>query len=331
MKITFYDTRSYDKLWFKPLLKEAGHDVRFVENRLDINTLEYAVGSDAICIFVNDRVDASIAQRLSEMKIGLILLRNAGYNNVDMKAAQNNGIRIMRVPAYSPVSIAEYAASLILALNRKIHKAYNRTRDFNFNIDGLTGMNLYHKTAGVIGTGRIGQMMIDILKGFHMHVIAYDPYPNSALDLTYVSLDELMQQSDIITLHCPLTEETHHLINQHTIDLMKKGVILINTSRGGLIDTQALIEGINSRKIGAVGLDVYEEEDSYFFSDWSEKIMKDRDLARLITFPNVLLTSHQAFLTTEALKEIAVTTLENISAYLDNVPTSNEICYQCAL
>lgn len=329
MKIAFYDTRPYDKLWFDPLLKEAGHEPRYIENRLNRHTLEYAQDAEAICVFVNDKVTGDIINRLAEMDIRLILLRSAGYNNVDMKAAYEKKIRILRVPAYSPAAVAEYAASLMLAVNRKTHKAYARTRDFNFNIDGLTGMDLYNKTAGVIGTGRIGQMMIDILKGFHMNVIAYDPYPNNQLDIHYVSQDVLMKQSDIISLHCPLTNETRHIINDRSIDLMKDGVILINTSRGALIDTQALIKGINSHKIGGVGMDVYEEEDSYFFEDWSNKIMEDRDLARLITFPNVLLTSHQAFLTTEALHQIAETTLENIKAYNDDVFSPNEICYQC--
>lgn len=329
MKIAFYDTRPYDKLWFDPLLKEAGHEPRYIENRLDIHTLEYARGADAICVFVNDKVTKEIVDRLADMKIHLILLRSAGYNNVDMKEAYEKHIRILRVPAYSPAAVAEYAASLLLAVNRKTHKAYARTRDFNFNIDGLTGMDLYGKTAGVIGTGRIGQMMIDILKGFHMNVIAYDVFPNPKLDLQYVPLEELMEKSDIISLHCPLTEETRHIINDQTIGMMKDGVILINTSRGALIDTQALIKGINTHKIGGVGMDVYEEEDSYFFEDWSGKIMDDRDLARIITFPNVLLTSHQAFLTTEALHQIAATTLENIKAYEDDVFTPNEICYQC--
>ncbi|MDO4288906.1 MAG: 2-hydroxyacid dehydrogenase [Eubacterium sp.] len=329
MKIAFYDTRPYDRASFEPLLTEAGHRARFIENRLDIHTLDYAQGADAICVFVNDKVDKAVIEGLAALDIRLILLRSAGYNNVDMQAAHKHGIRVFRVPAYSPAAVAEYAAALLLSVNRKTHKAYGRIREFNFNIDGLTGMDLFGKTAGVVGTGRIGQMMIDILRGFHMNIIAYDLYPNPNLNVDYVSLDELMRRSDIISLHCPLTDETRHLINADSIEKMKPGVLLINTSRGALVDTQALIEGINAQKIGGVGLDVYEEEDSYFFEDWSDKIMKDRDLARLITFPNVLLTSHQAFLTREALAQIARTTLKNIEDYEANQKTDNEICYLC--
>lgn len=329
MKITFFDSRPYDRIWFDPLMKEAGHEPRYVENRLDEHTLEYAAGSDGICTFVNDKVTPEIMDSLLKMGIDLILLRNAGFNNVNLKAAYDKKMHVYRVPAYSPAAVAEYAMAMLLTLNRKTNKAYVRTREFNFNIDGLQGMDLSGKTAGIIGTGRIGQLMIDILRGFHMDVVAYDVYPNSKLDINYVALDELLAKSDIITLHCPLSDETKHIINADNIAKMKTGVLLVNTSRGGLMDTQALIDGVYQGKLGGIAMDVYEEEESFFYEDWSDKVMGDRDLARLITFPNVLLTSHQAFLTQEALQGIAQTTVENIGYYQRKEFTPNEVCYPC--
>lgn len=329
MKIAFYDSRPYDKIWFEPLLKEAGHEANFIENRLDLNTIYYAKDHDAICTFVNDKVTAEILDCLVSMNIDAIFLRNAGFNNVDIKAAYEKRVHLYRVPAYSPNSVAEYAAALLLSINRKTHKAYVRTREFNFNIDGLQGFDLYGKTVGIIGTGRIGHIMAQIMAGFGMEVLAYDLFPNEKLGLNYVELDELLAKSDVISLHAPLTEETRHIIDHEAISKMKEGVVLINTSRGALMETQALIDGVYDGKIGGIAMDVYEEEDTYFYEDWSNKIMGDRDLARLITFPNVIITSHQAFLTDEALKAIAATTVENIAAYERHAYTDSEVCYPC--
>lgn len=255
-------------------------------------------------------------------------MRCAGYNNIDFKAAYNK-VHIVRVPAYSPYAIAEHAMALLLTLNRKTHKAYNRTRDFNFSLNGLTGFDLHGKTIGVVGTGKIGQVFIDICKGFGMKVIAYDPYPISQASFDYVPFDTLCQEADIISLHCPLTESTHHLLNKETFNQMKDGVIIINTSRGALIESESLLEALKSHKIGAAGLDVYEEESELFFEDFSNVIIQDDVLARLVSLPNVIVTSHQAFLTQEALEQIAETTLDNLKAYFEDKPLKNEICYQC--
>lgn len=325
MKIAFYDTRPYDTLWFDPLLKEADLEPQYIENRLSCKTVGYAHEADAICIFVNDVCDKPVIDRLADMGIKLILLRCAGYNNVDLKEAEKKGIKVFRVPAYSPAAVAEYAVALLLSLNRKIPKAYARTRAFNFSIDGLIGFDMRGKTAGIIGTGKIGQMAIQILKGFGMNVIAYDLYPNPDLDVEYVDLPQLYAQSDVISLHCPLTPETKYIIDRGAIKRMKKNVVLINTSRGELVETRALIDGINDGIIGGVGLDVYEDEDAYFYEDWTDKIVKDRDLARLITFPNVIITSHQAFLTSEALYQIAATTIENIHSFEAGEDTPNAV------
>lgn len=325
MKIAFYDTRPYDMLWFDPLLKEADLEPQYIENRLNINTVGYAHESEAICIFVNDVCDKDVVDRLAEMHIKLILLRCAGYNNVDLKECRRKGIKVYRVPAYSPAAVAEYAVTLLLSVNRKVPKAYLRTRNFNFNIDGLIGFDLRGKTAGIIGTGKIGQIAIEILKGFGMNVIAYDLFPNPDLDVEYVELPQLFARSDVISLHCPLTPETKYIIDRGAIKRMKKNVVLINTSRGELVETRALIDGINDGIIGGVGLDVYEDEQIYFYENWSDKIVRDRDLARLITFPNVIMTSHQAFLTSEALYQIASTTIQNIADYLNGTSTPNEV------
>ncbi len=325
MKIAFYDTRPYDMLWFDPLLKEVDIEPQYIQNRLDCDTVGYAHEADAICIFVNDVCDKPVIDRLADMNIKLILLRCAGYNNVDLKECKKKNITVLRVPAYSPAAVAEYAVALLLSLNRKITKAYMRTRNFNFNIDGLIGFDMIGKTAGIIGTGKIGQMAIKILKGFGMRVIAYDLYPNPDLDVEYVDLNQLYAQSDVISLHCPLTEETKYIIDRGAIKRMKKNVILINTSRGQLIETRALIDGINDGIIGGVGLDVYENEDEYFYEDWSDKIMKDRDLARLITFPNVIVTSHQAFLTSDALKQIAEVTIGNAIDFFNHRSNPNQV------
>lgn len=314
MKIMFYDTKPYDKIWFEPLGEEMGFQIKFQEIRLNEDTAVLARGYDAVCIFVSDDADKKAIQALKEIGIRTILLRCAGFNNVDLKAAQAAGIQVLRVPSYSPEAVAEYAMGLLLTVNRQIHRAYTRTRDFNFNINGLMGIDLVGKTAGVIGTGKIGQMMIDILKGFKMRILAYDPFPVEGLDVEYVELDELFRSSDVITLHCPLTKDTKHIINKRSINKMKDGVILVNTSRGALINTSDLIDGLMERKFTGVGLDVYEEEDEYFFEDKSNELITDDDLIRLTSFRNVVLTSHQAFFTKDAMEAIARVTLENAKA-----------------
>ena len=320
----FYNTKPYDRYWFEPMAKDYGFEVHFVEMQCDEETLFLAKGYDAICIFVNDYVDAAMTELLYEMGVKAILLRCAGYNNVDIKAAEGK-IHILRVPNYSPEAVAEFSMALLLTVNRFTHRAYARTRDYNMNINGFMGTDLFKKTAGVVGTGKIGQAMIRILKGFQMKIVAYDPYPNPALDVTYVSLEELMKQSDIISLHCPLTDDTRHLVNQKTIGLMKKGVYLVNTSRGALIDTEALIDGLLEKKFAGVGLDVYEEEEGVFYEDRSNEIIKDENLVRLTSFPNVLITSHMGFFTKEATRAIAQITLENAYALEMGNPLVNEV------
>ncbi len=315
MNIAFYGTKPYDKLWFEPLSQEYGHTIHFIEAGISEDTLILAKNCNAICIFVNDYITEDIAHKLSDIGINLILLRCAGFNNVDLKAVKKYDITVLRVPSYSPAAVAEFSMASILTVNRHTHRAYQRTRDFNMSINGLMGTDLYGKTAGVIGTGKIGQCMIDIFNGFHMNVLAYDLYPNENLDAVYVSLDELFEKSDVISLHCPLTKDTHHIINKDSIAKMKPGVILSNTSRGALIDSTALVEGLKSEKIGAVALDVYEEEDGVFYEDVSNEIVLDDVLSRLATFPNVLITSHMGFFTKEAMQAIAVETLQNARAF----------------
>lgn len=322
MKIVFYGTKPYDKVWFEPLAKDYGFEIRFVELPCNEETIFLAKGYDAICIFVNDYVNAAMIDKLYEMKVKAILLRSAGFNHVDVKAAENK-IHILRVPSYSPEAVAEFAMSLLLTINRHTNRAYNRTREFNMSLNGLMGNDLNHKVAGVIGTGKIGQSMIRILNGFQMHVLAYDPYPVKGLEAEYVSIEELMRKSDVISLHCPLTQETKHIINKDTIAMMKDGVYLVNTSRGGLIDTDALIDGLLQKKFGGVGLDVYEEEEGIFYEDRSGEIIEDENLARLVTFPNVLITSHMGFFTTEAMQAIAIETLENAYALENGLPLVN--------
>ena len=324
MKIAFYGTKPYDRIWFEPMGKEYGFDIHFIEAACNRETIFMAKGYDAICIFVNDYVDAEMINALYEMSVKAILLRSAGYNNVDVKAAEDK-IIIMRVPSYSPEAVAEFSMALLLTVNRLTHKAYNRTRDFNMSLNGLMGMDLYEKTAGVIGTGKIGQAMIRILNGFQMHVLCYDPFPVEGLEAEYVSLEEIFKYSDVITLHCPLTSDTKHIINKETIAKMKNGVFLINTSRGALIDTEALIEAMLQNKFGGVGLDVYEEEEGVFYEDRSGDIVKDDNLARLLTFPDVLVTSHMGFFTREAMQAIALTTLENAYALENGLPLVNQV------
>lgn len=325
MKITFFGTKPYDRLWFEPLSHDYNCRIHFIEPGLEADTVLLAGGSDAVCIFVNDYVTEDIAAALEKNGIGLILLRCAGYNNVDLEAAAKHKLTVLRVPNYSPSAVAEFSMAALLSVNRHIHRAYSRTRDFNMSINGLMGHDLNGKIAGVIGTGKIGQCMIDIFNGFHMKVLAYDPFPNENLDAVYVPLEELFERSDYISLHCPLTKDTYHIINRISISLMKTGVIIANTSRGPLIESSALVEGLKSGKIGGVALDVYEEEDEVFYEDFSSEIIQDDILSRLCTMPNVLITSHMGFFTKEAMYSIAVTTLENAVAYEQGSRLVNEV------
>ncbi len=325
MKIMFYDTKPYDKIWFQPLGEEMGYKIKFQEVKLNEDTAILAKNYDAVCIFVNDDAGKETIKALKKLGVRTILLRCAGFNNVDLKAAKEADIKVLRVPSYSPEAVAEYAMGLLLTVNRNIHRAYVRTRDFNYNINGLMGIDLVGKTAGVIGTGKIGQMMIDILKGFKMHILAYDPYPVKGLDAEYVDLDRLFRESDVISLHCPLTKDTRHIINKKNIEKMKDGVLLVNTSRGGLINTGDLIEALMARKFAGVGLDVYEEEDEYFFEDKSNDIITDEDLIRLTSFRNVILTSHQAFFTRDAMEAIAKVTMENARAVEEGTELKNQV------
>ncbi len=330
MRIAFYSTKPYDKVWFEPLGREYGFDIHFIEAACNEETVFMAKGYDAICIFVNDHVSAQMIDQLYEMKVKAILLRSAGFNHVDVKAAEDKMV-VLRVPGYSPDAVAEFAMALLLTVNRLTHKAYNRTRDFNMSLNGLMGMDLFEKTAGVIGTGKIGQSMIRILNGFQMRVLRYDPYPVKGLEAEYVPLEDIFKYSDVISLHCPLTTETRHLINRDTIAAMKKGVYLVNTSRGALIDTDALIDGALEGKFGGVGLDVYEEEEGVFYEDRSGDIIADDNLARLMTLPNVLVTSHMGFFTREAMQAIAKTTLENAYALENGLPMVNQVGREMAL
>ena len=328
IRIAMFDTHSYDKESFERYLNDD-LSITFYETKLNPKTVELAKGHDAVCVFVNDTVNEEVINKLHEFGVKIIALRCAGYNNVDLSKAFGK-IHVVHVPAYSPYAVAEHAMALLLTSIRRIHKAYIRTKDFNFSLDGLTGFNLHGKTVGVIGTGKIGRIFIDICKGFGMNVLAYDKFPNPEVPAKYVSLEELYKESDIISLHCPLTDETHHMINAKEIDQMKKGVVIINTSRGALIDSEALLEGIKSRKIGAACLDVYEEESNIFFKDYSGHIIDDEILARLISMPNVIVSSHQAFLTKEALDNIAETTIGNVRSYFENDGLcNNELCYHC--
>ncbi|MCR4906228.1 MAG: 2-hydroxyacid dehydrogenase [Clostridiales bacterium] len=327
MKIAFFDAKPYDIPAFTKYGKAAGIGFKFYETKLNEDTVALTQGADGVCVFVNDTVNAVVIDRLASGGVKFVALRCAGYNNVDLDYAAGN-VRVVRVPAYSPYAVAEHAMALLLTSVRRIHKAYNRTKDFNFSLSGLTGFDLHGKTVGVVGTGRIGRVFIDICRGFGMKVLAYDKFPAMDAGIDYVPLDELFGESDVISFHCPLTEETFHLVNRETVKRMKKGVILVNTSRGALIDSEALLEGIKERHIGAACLDVYEEEGDVFFRDLSGHIFDDDTLARLITMPNVLVTSHQAFLTEEALDNIAATTVENLAALRDGKPCANELTKQ---
>ena len=329
IQVAFFDTKAYDRPSFERCGREHDIRFRFLETKLNEDTAELARGCDAVCVFVNDTVNAAVIEKLYQCGVRLIALRCAGYNNVDVRAAFGK-IHVVHVPAYSPYAVAEHAIALLLTSVRRIHKAYNRTREFNFSLNGLTGFDFHGKTVGVIGTGKIGRIFIDICRGFGMKVIAYDRFPAPDSGIDYVTPDELFARSDVISLHCPLTDETRHMIDAAAVEKMKKGVVIVNTSRGGLIDTEALLEGIKARKIGAACLDVYEEEADVFFEDRSGHILNDDLLSRLISMPNVIVTSHQAFLTEEALDNIAETTVSNILSYFEKDGIcDNELCYRC--
>jgi len=316
LRVAVYDAKPYDH---STLLSAGGENPPewvFHPFRLEAATAPAAEGAQAVCLFVNDHADADTLRALAKAGIRHIALRCAGFNNVDLNAAKEAGIRVTRVPAYSPHAVAEHTLALLLTLNRRIHRAYNRVRELNFSLNGLVGFDLHGKTAGIIGTGRIGAITAEIFRGFGMKVLAFDPYPQEtwAIEkgIQYTGLDEVIREADVLSLHVPLTPETHHLMNAESIACMKPGAVLLNVSRGGLVDTTALIQGLKSGHIGGVGLDVYEEEEGIFFEDLSGGVLQDDELARLLTFPNVLITSHQAFLTREALEEIGRVTVENL-------------------
>lgn len=334
MKIAFFDTKPYDKPSFQHYGERMGVTFKYFEAKLNEDTAELARGFDGVCVFVNDTVNSAVIDRLYEMGVRVVALRCAGFNNVDMKHAFGR-VHVLRVPAYSPYSIAEHTMAMLLTSIRRIHKAYIRTRDFNFSLNGMTGFDLHGKTVGIIGTGRIGRAFIDICLGFGMKVLAYDKFKAAGLEngdtVRYVSKEELFAKSDIISLHCPLTEETYHMINKESLEKCKKGVVILNTSRGALVDAEALLGAIKSRKVGAACLDVYEEESDLFFEDFSGHILDDDILARLISMPNVIVTSHQAFLTEEALENIAETTVNNIRVFFDKNECPNELCYRGGL
>lgn len=328
MKILFYDAKSYDTESFNDALKMFPEmEVEYIKSDLDPRTATLADGFDAVCAFVSSNVCTETLTILHRKKVGAVLLRCAGYNNVDLNKAKELGIRIMCVPGYSPEAVAEHAMALALACNRRLHKAYNKVRENDFSLNGLMGFNFYQKTAGIIGTGKIGAAMCRICHGFGMRVIAYDVYPNEALKefVEYMSLEDVLAQSDLISLHCPLLDSTKHIININTIKQMKDGVILVNTSRGALVKTEDLIEGIRMHKFAGVGLDVYEEETNNVFEDRSEEILEDSTTARLLSFPNMVITSHQGFFTREALANIAETTLQNATDYINGNESRNDV------
>ncbi len=328
-KVLFYSSKKYDIDFFTKWNHEFNFNLDFLETPLNERTVELSKNYHAICIFVNDQANQKIIKALKDNQISLIALRCAGFNNIDLDAAKKYDIKIVRVPAYSPNAVAEHAVSLILTLNRKTHKAYNRVKEMNFSLDGLLGFDLNQKIIGVIGTGKIGSIFAKIMKGFGSEVIAYDMIKNYELEknsiVRYVGLEELFRNSDIISLHCPLTKQTKYLINENSISLMKTGVMIINTGRGALIDTKAIIKGLKNKKIGYLGIDVYEQEEDLFFKDLSYEIIQDDDIARLVTFPNVLITAHQAFFTDNAMNEIAKTTLNNIYQFFIKNQIVNEV------
>lgn len=327
-KIAFFGAKPYDIALFDHVNETYNYDIRYYKGHLNPNNVVLTQDADVVCIFVNDIADATVIDAMVDKGVKLLALRCAGFNNVDLKAAKGK-LPVVRVPAYSPYAVAEYSLALMLLLNRKIHRAYWRTRDGNFSLNGLMGFDMHGKTIGIIGTGKIAKILIRLLKGFGMRILAYDLYPDRAFAeeerITYVPLDELYRESDILSLHCPLTDQTKYMINKDAIAKMKKGVMIINTGRGRLINTNDLIEGLKEKMIAAAGLDVYEEEGEYFYEDQSDKIIDDDVLARLLSFNNVIVTSHQAFFTKEALHNIAETTLQNIEDFRLHRPLVNEV------
>ncbi len=330
MKVAVFSTKPYDQKFLEAANEGTNHELFFLEARLDGTTSPLAAGCPVVCAFVNDQVTKASLVTLAKQGTKLVALRSAGFNHVDLEAAAELGLKVVRVPAYSPYAVAEHAVALMLCLNRKIHRAFNRVREGNFALDGLMGFDFHAKTVGVVGTGKIGYLVARIMKGFGCQLLVYDPYVNpdcEALGAKYVYLPELLAASDVISLHCPLMPQTHHLINETTVKQMKHGAMLINTSRGALIDTVAAIEGLKSGKIGYLGLDVYEEEADLFFEDLSQKVIHDDVFARLLMFPNVVVTGHQAFFTQTALESIAKTTIENITAFEQGQPLVNEVSF----
>ena len=321
-KIAFFDTKPYDRTYFDKYGKN--YEITYFEEKLNHHTAKITEGFDGVCAFVNSNINKMAVERMHERGVKILAMRCAGFSNVDIAAAAGK-LAVVRVPAYSPHAVAEHALALLLALNRRIYRAYIRTRDFNFNINGLTGIELYGKTAGIIGTGKIGRTFIDLCKGLGMKVIAYDPYPAEGSGIEYVPLDTLFRESDVISLHCPLTESSHHIIDREALGKMKDGAFLLNTSRGALVDSEALLEALTAGKLRGAALDVYEEEANLFYEDMSDKIIKDDTLALLVSRPNVLITSHQAFLTEEALDNIASVTIQNFDEFFAGKPLTNEI------
>lgn len=327
MRVAIFSTKSYDRLYLGPALRDAGHECEFLEPRLDQKTAKLAQGASALCAFVNDDLSGAVLEQLATLGIRSIALRSAGFNHVDLSKAAQLDMRVARVPAYSPYAVAEHTVGLMLTLNRKFHRAFNQVREGDFSLDRLLGFDFHGRTAGIVGTGKIGECVANILRGFGMKLLFYDVAENAAIAEfgAYVPLEQLLAESDVITLHCPLLPSTHHLISEQSLFQMKRGVMIINTSRGGLVDTRAVIEGLKSGQIGYLGLDVYEEEADLFFEDRSQTVIQDDVFMRLLTFPNVLVTSHQAFFTAEALREIARVTALNLSQMEQGGVLANEV------
>jgi D-lactate dehydrogenase len=328
MRVAVFSSHQYDERYLSEANAGSGHDLVFLESRLKPRTAKLADGFDAVCAFVNDDLSEPVLESLAQLGIKYIALRSAGFNHVDLAAAGRLGFTVARVPAYSPHAVAEHTVGIVLALNRQIHKAYTRVRDGNFALDGLLGFDLHGRTVGIIGTGKIGERVAVVMAGFGCRILAYDPYPNQVcvdVGVEYVDLETLFGQSDIVTLHTPLTPDTHHLINEESVAMMKDGVMIVNTSRGALVDTVAVIEGLKSGKVGYLGLDVYEEEGDLFFENLSDRIITDDVFSRLLTFPNVIITGHQGFFTREAITAIAETTIRNLTAFENGEASGNEL------
>lgn len=325
--VAFFDAKPYDLRWFNEMKSDYGIDIRFLENKLNADTAILANGCRGIVAFVSDDLSAPTIDRLCRSGVETVAMRCAGFNNVDLRHARGK-LRVFHVPAYSPNAVAEHAMALLLCLNRKLHRAYNRVREYNFSLKGLEGFDLNGKTVGVVGTGKVGKVFIDICRGFGMSVVAYDPHPIEIPGVEFVDFEQLCRRSDIISLHCPLTKESYHLINEKTLALMRSGVYIINTSRGALIDSEALLNAIKSEKVAGAGLDVYEEESDFFYEDVSSSVIQDDKLKLLLSTPNVLITSHQAFLTGEALHNIAQITLQNLMDFFSSRASENEIVFE---